>query len=213
MDIFATIRAGDAPAATRLLVAEPGLARTRHKGGPTPVLFALYHHYPELAEALASVSGELDLAEAAALDRVDRVRELLADGAAVDGRTPDGFTPLQLAAYFGAPATVELLIAAGAEVDAVAANPMRIQPLHAAAAGQHPEVVRILLRAGADPNGRQQGGWTPLHAAAQHGDTALVELLLAAGTDPDATNDEGTTPAAAARQAGHPELADRLAQR
>src|SRR5262245_36760577 len=211
MDIFATIRSGDAAAATRLLVAEPGLARRRHESGPTPVLFALYHHYPALAEPLPSVSGELDLAEAAALDRVDRVREALAAGAAVDGRTPDGFTPLQLAAYFGAPAAAALLIGSGADVSAVAENPMRIQPLHAAAAGRHHEVVVLLLIAGADPNVRQQGGWTPLHAAAQHGDTDLAEVLLAAGADPAAANDEGTTPVAAARQAGHQELADRLA--
>jgi ankyrin repeat protein len=211
MDIFATIEAGDAAAATSLLAAQPGLARIRHESGPTPVLFALYHNYPALADALASVSGELDLAEAAALDRVDRVRDLLTSGMAADDRTPDGYTPLQLAAFFGAPATAELLIASGADVDAVAENPMRIQPLHAAAAGRRQDVARLLLAAGADPNGRQHGGWTPLHAAAQHGDTALAEMLLAAGADPEAANEDGATPVAIARQAGHPELADRLA--
>ena len=50
----------------------------------------------------------------------------------MDRRTRDGFTPLQLAAYFGAARAAALLLARGAEVGAVADNPMRIQALHAA---------------------------------------------------------------------------------
>jgi ankyrin repeat protein len=130
----------------------------------------------------------------------------------VDARSPDGFTPLQLAAYFGAPAAAALLIERGAAVDAVADNPQRIAPLHAAVAGQHPEVVRLLLAAGALPDLRQPGGWTPLLAAARHGHAEIVAALLDGGADPTATNDEGVRPAELARSHGHPDIAALIEQ-
>ena len=86
-------------------------------------------------------------------------------GRPVDGRTADGFTPLQLAAYFGAPGAAADLIAAGADVDAVADNPMRIQPLHAAAAGRHSAVA---LDADRGRSRRQRGAAARMDASA-HG--------------------------------------------
>jgi uncharacterized protein len=132
------------------------------------------------------------------------VTELLDEGEPVDGGTPDGFTPLQLAAYFGAARVAALLLSRGAAVAAVADNPMRIQALHAAAAGRHLEIATALLAAGADPNARQRGGYTPLMAAAGNGDTALAHALLAAGADPAGAVD-------VAREHGHTALADELA--
>jgi uncharacterized protein len=78
-------------------------------------------------------------------------------------------------------------------VSAVARNPIRVQPLHSAAAGGHTAVARLLLEHGADPNARQEGGFVPLHAAAQAADEKLYELLLAGGADQDAATDDGRT--------------------
>ena len=50
------------------------------------------------------------------------------------------------------------------------------------------------MEAGANPNVRQQGGYTPLHGAAHNGDAELVQLLLDHGADPAAPNDDGKTP-------------------
>ena len=62
-------------------------------------------------------------------------------------------------------------------------------PLHFAAAGDRvvttrdsSEIVRVLLDAGADPNGRNVRGRTSLHLA-KHSDT--VQALLDAGADPN----------------------------
>src|SRR5690348_10533781 len=118
MDLFDAIAAGVPDTALALLAADPSLGRRRHASGPTPVLYALYHHQSDLARELADRTEALDLAEAAALDDVDRAVQLLDAGEAVDGRTPDGFTPLHLAAYFGAPRTAALLLARGADVAA-----------------------------------------------------------------------------------------------
>jgi len=213
-DVFAAIEAGDEATAVAFLRAEPRLAHVPGPGGATPVLHAMYRGQGTLARALAAEVAELDLADAAAIDATDRVRELLAaDLDVVDGRTPDGFTPLQLAAFFGAPGAAGLLIEAGADVNAVANNPMRIQPLHAAAAGRHGDIAKLLIGAGADVNGRQQHDFTPLHAAAQNGDTDLLDALLAAGADPAATTDDGRVAATLAEAAGHESIAARLAAR
>ena len=65
-----------------------------------------------------------------------------------------------------------------AEVDAVAANPTKVMPLHSAGSARNLEVARLLLEHGAPANARQQLGYVPIHSAAQNGDRAMVELLL-----------------------------------
>jgi len=208
MDIFEAIEMEDQASALALLEADPAVATATSEEGATPVLHAMYHQNPEIAHALAdrirASGGALSLAEAAGIDDADRVRALVADGVDVDARTADGFTPLQLAAFFGAPSSADVLIGAGADVDAVAENAMRIQPLHAATAGRHGEIATRLIRAGANVNTAQRHGWTPLHTAAHHGDAALVAELLAAGADTGARNDDGRTPADIAAEAGFP---------
>jgi ankyrin repeat protein len=209
-DVFAAIDAGEDNAAVALVRDDPSLARVPGADGVTPVLYAMYRHRFDLARQLAGVAGPLDLAEAAAVNDAAQVRARLDDGVEVDRRTPDGFTALQLAAYFGAPDATAILIGAGADVDAVAANPMRIRPLHAAAAGRHNDVAALLVDAGADVNGKQRHGWTPLHSAAANGDADLVDRLVTAGADTAATNDDGASPADVAAAAGHGDVAARL---
>ena len=96
----------------------------------------------------------------------------------------DGFTPLHLASFFGAPAAAALLLDHGADVEAVSDNEMRVRPLHSAAAGGDRAIVELLLARGADPNSTQRHGFTPLHAAIERKDQAMVDALLAAGADP-----------------------------
>jgi ankyrin repeat protein len=210
MNIFEAIEMDDLAAASAMLAADPSLASELGEEGATPVLHALSRQNDSVAHALAAQikcsGGLLTLAEASGLDDVEVVRAALAAGAPVDGRTPDGFTPLQLAAFFGAPQAAQALIAAGADVNAVADNPMRIQPLHAAAAGQHGEIATMLIEAGAAVDTAQRHGWTPLHTAAHNGDAELARELLAAGAPVDVTNDDGRTPADVAIEAGYPDL-------
>lgn len=193
--LFDALRSGDKAGVRRLLATSPQLARERTDDGISAVLWAMYVGEPVLAEHVARAAGTLDVFEATALGKTSQLSSLLADDPhAVTAFSPDGFTALHLAAFFGQPAAAELLIAAEAEIDARSTNTMRVTPLHSAAAGRRPQVVRILLDNDADPTLRQSGGYTPLHSAAMNGDVESTSLLLDAGADPDQPADDGRTP-------------------
>jgi uncharacterized protein len=149
------------------------------------VLQAIYRGDRNEAERLAA-GTELDVFEASALGRTERVRRLLDDDPALaNAWAEDGFQPLGLASFFGNPDVARVLIEGGAEVNSASRNDMKVMPLHSAAATSDPavryELARLLLDAGADPNARQQDEYTPLMAADQQGDRRLRELLLERG--------------------------------
>ena len=67
-------------------------------------------------------------------------------------------------------------------------------PLHYAASNENPAVVQALIKAGADPNARDDDKETPLHRAASNENPAVVQALIKAGADPKARNDDKETP-------------------
>lgn len=190
--LITAIKAGDADEVRQLLDERPELAATRDENGLPVILLALFHQQREVADVLLAAEPELGILEAAATGRADRVRELLAqDPQARHERTPEGFTTLGLAAFLGGPEVVAILLEAGADPDDDADNPNRVRPVHAAAAARDRESLRLLLDAGADPNARQQAGFTPLHAAAHADEPELARLLLEHGADPTLKTDDG----------------------
>lgn len=207
----AAIEAGDGGAVGQLIRADPGLAADLD-GGLSAVMLAVYHGQPEIALELLRTRGPADLFEAAALGLDVRVRALIGwDPRSVVARSPDGFTALHLAAFFGHPDVVRLLVDAGADIESVADNPSKVQPLHSAVAGRSLEVVDVLFGAGAGVDARQTGGFTPLMGAAAGGSTELVTRLLEAGADGSARTDDGKTALDLAREHGHAEVEDLLA--
>jgi uncharacterized protein len=211
-EIFEAIAAGDQERARRLAEADPAAASARDEDGVAAFLLALYHGQADLAEALAPPDSQLDVFEAAALGRTERVRELLdGDPALATAFAPDGFHPLGLATFFRHPETAALLVERGAEVNAPSRNSFAVTALHSACASRQTDTVRMLLDRGADPNARQPSGFTPLHAAAEHGDEEMARLLLDHGADPAARTDQGVDPAGLARSRGHDSVAALLA--
>jgi ankyrin repeat protein len=138
----------------------------------------------------------LDLFDAVGAGRADRAEALLdADPDAVHSWSADGFTALHLAAFFGRLTVSTLLIARGADVNATSRNPMRVRPLHSAAAARASDVVALLLANGADPNATQERGVTALMSAAAGGDVESIRLLLEHGADAAARDADGKTAA------------------
>jgi uncharacterized protein len=145
-------------------------------------MHALYRGHRADAEA-AAVDAELDVFEAASLGRQPRLAELVeADPSLALAWSPDGFTALHYACFFGTPDCTTTLLDAGALIDEPSRNDMGVRPINAAAAGQHPvDHVRILLARGADVDGRQSSGHTAFDEAKIRGDQALIDLLTTRG--------------------------------
>jgi ankyrin repeat protein len=144
----------------------------------SPLLQAKYRGDDAEAERLLAANPELDVFEASAFGWLDRLRELLVEDLdRAREYSPDGFTALHLAAFFGQPEAARTLLDAGADPHAVARNSMRVQPLHSAVAARNLEAAHLLLDAGADPNVSQQDEFTPLDGAIQNEDVAMEQLL------------------------------------
>ncbi|XP_043472526.1 ankyrin repeat and death domain-containing protein 1A-like [Leptopilina heterotoma] len=73
-----------------------------------------------------------------------------------------------------------------------------ISPLHLAATFEHPRLVKLLLKAGADVNLQTDHGLTPLHFAATSAQPAVVRFLLNHGADPSITSKFNESPLKAA---------------
>lgn len=204
-------RSGDVDAA---LTREPALAAARGGDGVSLLISAYYRGHPEIAERLRADLDALDVFEASAADDLAELRRCLADDpSAVDARSPDGFTPLHLAAFLARPRAARVLLAGGADVDAVAESPSAVTPLHSAAASRRDDVVRVVLAAGADPDARQAGGFTALQSSALHGDVAMAVALLAHGADPAVRADDGRTALEMARESGAGDVAALIEER
>ncbi|MGE0871736.1 MAG: ankyrin repeat domain-containing protein [Kofleriaceae bacterium] len=168
------------------------------------------------AELVADV---ISLHEAIA-DGPDRVVEALARGARLEAR--DGcerMTPLGYAAWYGRLEIVDLLLEAGAKIDAVSGTGR--SPLSYALERSHRDVADRLFAAGASAGlaeyvtvqGRSLRTESPIVAAARAGHLAWVTRLLDANAPIDVRGADGATALHLAVAAGNTNLGILLLER
>lgn len=210
-EVISAVQAGDLEKLRTLLAQAPSLAAARDANGVSAIMHALYRRRKDALDLLLAARTSLNIFEAASIGCTERVAELLRQGPSLaTAWSADGFTALHFAAFFGQEAIAVQLLEHGADAAAQAKNPMKVMPLHSAAAAHSLAIVRALLEHGAPPNARQERGWTAIHEAAQNGDKAMVELLLKHGADRLLANDDGTRPVDLAAKNGHIAIAELL---
>ncbi|HEX9699785.1 MAG TPA: ankyrin repeat domain-containing protein [Acidobacteriota bacterium] len=169
-------------------------------------IFALALGLPTLLSAAPGQGGASPVADAAMRNDVEAVRTLLRQGADVNVPQNDGMTALHWASRNGRVEIVEMLVYAGAHLEA-GTRIGSYTPLHLAGKAGDAAMVAALLEAGADANAATAAsGATALHFAAAAGSAPTITTLLDYGANPNATETAwGNTPlmfAAAANYVG-----------
>jgi len=117
--------------------------------------------------------------------------DLLRAGASANASDQSG-SILHYACQYGALALVKLLLAQGANKEALTQEDAT--PLYIAAQYGHKDVVKVLVDKGAEIDAQTQGpGLTPLHLAEWKGHKEVVEVLVAKGAKIDALTRKGLT--------------------
>jgi ankyrin repeat protein len=208
-EFLSAVTQGNVAQVKAMLSDQPSLAQARDDRGVSAVLKAAYYGKKDVLAVLLASGTELNLFEAAATGQTDRVRLLVATNSElVNAFSPDGFTALGLAVFFGHRDAVDALLNAGAAVNLRSRESMKVTPLQAAAAGRQLEIARILIARAADVNAAQPDmGFTALHEAASNGDIDFATLLLDHGADINAKMTDGKTPLTFALEKKQAEMA------
>ena len=133
---------------------------------------------------------------------IDGVNAALAQGGRVAMRTPQGPTPLLIAARNGHTDICGLLLRHGSSVNGRDHN--ALTPLSLAAYYGHTDICGLLLAHGSNVNEmKPDNKVTALHYAASQGHHTSVEALLSWGAKINPQDRSGFTPLLAACQKGH----------
>ncbi len=208
--IFSAVSENELEKFRALIANDSSLAQARNEQGLSLLMWMLYHQKGDWVDEIKPMLEDLDLFETAAIGDVARLENLLADQPELINKVAsDGFQALGLASFFGQPAAVTALIAAGADVNFQAPVSL-LAALHGAVAGKCVASARHLLAAGAIVDAKQHGGYTALMAAAGSGLIEILKLLLEHNADPAITDDRGDTARDLALQKDQSEAADLL---
>lgn len=168
--------------------------------GKDKLLEAEKHLNARREDDSAAVERQLLMAAVAEGD-TDQVRKLLENGAEVDERSPvlnsfnDCHTPLLVASRDGHRQIVGLLLAAGADVNAVEPT-FGAVPLHKAVYNGHAGITADLVtQDGIDLDFQgATNGYSPLHDSLWHGYEECARILVGAGARLDLVSHDGKIP-------------------
>jgi ankyrin repeat protein len=134
-----------------------------------------------------------DILKAARACDVVKMKTLLAeDPKCIEVKDQMDNSVLHMAAYSGCVEGLEILIAAGADMNAL--NKMGVPPLWFAVMGNHSDAARLLILKGTDVAIKGPNGMTPLHLCTIRGNLDLAKLLVQKGAAVDQQDTSGRTP-------------------
>ena len=197
--------------AVRALLDEGVDVSTPRADGATALLWAAHWDDLDTVDLLLRAGADVKAADDHGVTPLERaaenastamVEKLLAAGASANAAQTSGLTPLMTAARTGNVQVVNALLAHGADVNA-ATTETKSTALMWAVAEPHPDIVRALLDAGADPHTSPVDGFPPLLFAARNGDIQMAKTLIAAGVDVNETGVDGTHALPYAIVSGH----------
>ena len=186
-DIFAAAINGHTNKVAALLKQDPKLVNARDGGGKTALHWAAMNGQKAVAEML--LAGKADVN-------------------ALDG---DGFTALHWAAMFDKSDVAEVLLKNRADFNIKVARfgwtPLRLCVIHG-----HLATAKVLLKAGSDPNVKDEDNILLLHQAIISGHKDMVELLLAHKANLDTKDLEGDSAMDEAIETGSKEMIELIRQ-
>ncbi|XVF32667.1 hypothetical protein REPUB_Repub17cG0102200 [Reevesia pubescens] len=143
-----------------------------NKQGKTAFALAVENGHSKLYHLL-----HLDdaLNRAARIDNVNGIKSCLGEGANVNGKDQNGWTPLHRAAFKGRIESVKVLLNHGAEVNLVDDN--GYTPLHCAVEAGQVQVALLLIAHGAKANVKSLKGVVPLNSDCCKNHPSLVQPL------------------------------------
>ena len=205
---------GDAAGVTLLLDHGADINIREYKGGQTALMWAAAERHAEVVRILVENSADVHLRSHVVREPEPYVIDIKPGESIWGSNYPPtvrfqqfsgGFTALHFAVQQGDLKSVEILIKAGADLNAP--HQEHGSPLVIAIASGHDDMALFLLKNGADPNIKDAWGIAPLHYALHEGllklsgsgqkptdkvgwkrpnMTGLIEVLLDYGADPNA---------------------------
>lgn len=121
-------------------------------------------------------------------ENMEKIKGFIAFDSNLNKKDESGRTLLHYAAQHGKPEIVELLLQAGADINAITTDGST--PLAEAVENCHQQIASLLLEQGADPNLGKTTQGTTLHIAAINGDITIGRLLLEHGAGINALDNE-----------------------
>lgn len=178
----------------------------RIEDGLTPEHIDRYARYPELSLKKSDLPttenhyGLTQLYWAAYQGDLQKVQDLLGEGADINAGTEIGTTALMAAAQAGHLEVAQHLIDSGADIDA--ADARGNTALIVALLFGHSEIAIFLIQQGANIKLSNRFDLGPLHYAACNGDLPVLELLLKKGADLEASSKSGFNALMSATESG-----------
>lgn len=158
--LYLALREGSLKAAKALIEVPQTNINLPNDKGETPLMMAVLKGQVNIAAALLAKDADVNqpgwtpLHYAATAGNVQLISMLLAKHAYIDAASPNGSTPLMMAAWYGSPSAVKLLLEEGA--DPALKNALGLNAIDFATQGQRPdsaEMIGTFMR-GKQPKGK-----------------------------------------------------------